>query len=274
MSGCERIATDIIRWQSKCQEYFGELDQPDSEELVGSGEVVLHTELPPALVQACLEEGVAPFGDWSLAEGVETVSPALEPPLPPPSQDVDAGFVSATGVPWVFRGHSVVQAHVVSGSGQDLPDLLFCKVCGASVHSSARGLQGSCKGAEHPGLKTQRSKLRRGLFPGHNHGAAKIGAAFGPSLQMRAVWGPLLEPAPAAAADGSRDSEAVRGQGSAEASMPVVGQWAGGRLLRLQGLDAISVARLHGFESPEELIRWERSCQRAPAEDFELDGSD
>ena len=130
---------------------------------------------------------------------------------------MDDSFVSASGVPWVIRGHSVVQA-TVTDQGQDLSDILFCKRCGASVHSSARGLQGVCKGAKHQGLKTQRSKLRRGLFPGHSHGNATIGAAFGPTLQMRAVWGPLLEPSPAPAAAVSLDGEAVEGQGSAEAS--------------------------------------------------------
>jgi len=69
ISGCERIVTDVVRWQSRCQEVFGELAQPYSEELAGTGHVVLDTELPQALIQACLEEGKAPFGDWSLADG-------------------------------------------------------------------------------------------------------------------------------------------------------------------------------------------------------------
>eukprot|EP00959_Pyramimonas_sp_CCMP1952_P220668 4613613-Pyramimonas_sp.AAC.1 len=39
VSGCERIASDIVRWQSRCQEFFGELEQPDSVELSGAGDI-------------------------------------------------------------------------------------------------------------------------------------------------------------------------------------------------------------------------------------------
>ena len=159
-----------------------------------------------------------------------------------------------------------MQAHVTSEEGQDLPDLLFCKICGASAHADKRGLQGNCKGADHQGLKTQRSKLRRGLFPGHSHGNATIGAAFGPTLQMRVVWGPLLEPSPAPAAAVSLDGEAVEGQGSAERSTLAgcVTPAPGGEVPQA---DATRVANLHGFSSPAELVRWERSCQRALVEE-------
>eukprot|EP00959_Pyramimonas_sp_CCMP1952_P253886 5304322-Pyramimonas_sp.AAC.1 len=36
------------------------------------GDIVLDEELPQYQIRACLEEGRAPFGDWSLAEGNET----------------------------------------------------------------------------------------------------------------------------------------------------------------------------------------------------------
>eukprot|EP00959_Pyramimonas_sp_CCMP1952_P234861 4907163-Pyramimonas_sp.AAC.1 len=116
----------------------------------------------------------------------------------------------------LLRGHSVVQASVASDQGQELSPILFCKICGASAHSNARGLQGKCKGAGHPGLKTQRSKLRRGLFPGHTLGNARVGAAHGPTLQMRAVRGPLLEPAPAPAPAAAPSCDTVGDEGWVE----------------------------------------------------------
>eukprot|EP00959_Pyramimonas_sp_CCMP1952_P136188 2849364-Pyramimonas_sp.AAC.1 len=46
VSGCERIASDIVRSQSRCQDFFGELEQPDSVELSGTGDIVLDEDLP------------------------------------------------------------------------------------------------------------------------------------------------------------------------------------------------------------------------------------
>eukprot|EP00959_Pyramimonas_sp_CCMP1952_P345674 7239119-Pyramimonas_sp.AAC.1 len=82
VSGCERIASDIVKWQSRCQEVVGELEQPDGRDLVGTADAVLGADAPPGLIQACLEEGVAPFQDRSLAEGVAFPNPA--PSLHPP----------------------------------------------------------------------------------------------------------------------------------------------------------------------------------------------
>eukprot|EP00959_Pyramimonas_sp_CCMP1952_P115994 2424905-Pyramimonas_sp.AAC.1 len=67
---------------------------------------------------------------------------------------------------WKFSRHNVVQAPVV-GDVSGAP-VLFCISCGASVqhsHRPGKGLAGPCFGPKHPGLATQRSRLRRGLHP-------------------------------------------------------------------------------------------------------------
>lgn len=182
--------------------------------------------------------------------------------------------VSAGTPGWEVRGHLIVQAAVRGPDGQNHADLLFCKECGGSVHQtvphwSARGLAGTCLGPKHRGLKTHRSKLRRGLFPGHILGAAVIGPAFEPTQEMKAVWGPQLDvSAPARAAAGS--GEAGGGPESAEAPGRLVdsrssatggGSQAGPHLPPPPVLDASHVAQLHGSASPEELVQWERSRQ-------------
>eukprot|EP00959_Pyramimonas_sp_CCMP1952_P032652 684990-Pyramimonas_sp.AAC.1 len=77
---------------------------------------------------------------------------------------------------------------------------------------------------------------------------------------MRAVWGPLLEPAPAAAA-AAPSSDTVGNEGWVEppASAGSVRPRASGEVKQASGLlclpclDAISAAKLHGFSSPDEL---------------------
>eukprot|EP00959_Pyramimonas_sp_CCMP1952_P128952 2696727-Pyramimonas_sp.AAC.1 len=78
--------------------------------------------------------------------------------------------------------------------------------------------------------------------------------------------GPLLEPAPAPAAaapssDTVGDEGLVEPQASAGSVRPRVSGESkqASRLLCLPCLDATSVAKLHGFSSPDELVRWERS---------------
>eukprot|EP00959_Pyramimonas_sp_CCMP1952_P442577 9264850-Pyramimonas_sp.AAC.1 len=81
---------------------------------------------------------------------------------------------------------------------------------------------------------------------------------------MRAVRGPLLEPDPVPAGAASNSEAAgIEGLGEPQVAAGGVMPRASGeakqlrRLLCLPCLDAISVAKLHGFSSPDELIRWE-----------------
>jgi hypothetical protein len=113
-------------------------------------------------------------------------------------------------------------------------------------------------GFKHLDLKTS------GLL--HSLRAAKIFHAFGPCLEMRAVWGPRLrESVFASAAAGN--SEAGRDQGSAKAvSAPAgsesaalgEGLWAGGRLPRLPS-QCSSYCLFHCFVPADGLVRSERS---------------
>ena len=190
VSGCKRIVRDCALWHGRAQAAFGSLEQPDSDGIAGTADIEFEDEFSQALQEACQEAGVRPFERGPRAMGA--MGSALPPP-PPPPHPAPRDFLQVSGVPWVLRGHSIVQATVQAEDGAALDDIIFCKCCGASAHQSARGgLQSNCEGSSHSGYKTQRSSLKRGLFPGHNLGKATVGTPFGPTDGTKAVWGPLL----------------------------------------------------------------------------------
>lgn len=258
VSGCKRIVRDCVLWHGRAQAAFGSLEQPDSDGIAGTADIEFEDEFSQALQEACQEAGVSPFERGPRAMGAMGSAP---PPPPPPPHPAPRDFLQVSGVPWVLRGHSIVQATVQAEDGAALDDIIFCKCCGASAHQSARGgLQSYCKGSSHSGYKTQRSRLRRGLFPGHNLGKATVGTPFGPTDETKAVWGPLLgfEPVGGGAGwDAGPNSEAVEAPVVAEGDpLPT------SAIAELPALSPQLIANLHGFATPEALVAWESDQRR------------
>eukprot|EP00959_Pyramimonas_sp_CCMP1952_P354882 7433985-Pyramimonas_sp.AAC.1 len=105
-------------------------------------------------------QGSASYGSAALGSSVgsSAASPDLVPRI--------SGLARVSCQTWKFFGHNVAQAPVV-GVVSGAP-VLFCISRGASVqfsHRPGKGLAGPCFGPRHPGLATQRSRLRRGRHP-------------------------------------------------------------------------------------------------------------
>ena len=149
----------------------------------------------------------------------------------------------------------------------------FCKRCGASVHQTPRGgLLSKCKGAAHAGYKTQRSRLRRGLFPGQNLRQATVSSPCGPTDAMKAIWAPLLGSEPVVDGGGSPE-----GPGGLPAPGPAAaggGPQPSSAIVAIPYLTVLQVARLHGFDSPEALVAWESDQPRRVCADFDWDEED
>eukprot|EP00959_Pyramimonas_sp_CCMP1952_P409437 8580605-Pyramimonas_sp.AAC.1 len=122
--------------------------------------------------------------------------------------------------------------------------ILFCISCGASVsqcHRPGKGLAGPCHGPAHPGLATQRSRLRRGLHPNSTASPPpKLGDCAEPSVELRALWEDRL--IPSSASERKADPEvSLYGLDIPEA------------------LDMYRVAQLHGFVDPREAVEFCRA---------------
>ena len=105
---------------------------------------------------------------------------------------------------------------------------------------SGSGLAAFCQGNKHPGLATQRSRIRRGLHPNSTVSPRpKLGPLCTPSDEVRDQWAGKL-----------RVVEASSGSG------PALGNYG---LEIPEPLDMYRVAALHGFSDPREAVEW---CRR------------
>ena len=243
---------------------FGDSGFLDSQGVAGTSDVTLDFDpgLMDDLLEAGLEQGARPY------EGVPGVrvldaAAAPQPPPPPPAPPEDS-VIQSSGVPWCFNGHSVVQAPLIAIPGgievQPSDVVLFCKSCGASMFRNVRsgeGLDGPCQGPSAPGLRTQRSRLRRGLFPGRQ--AARIGSAAGPTASQVSARTPRLASLKAATAEAAD----VGGEARPATAPPLRPPRYGLTLPRLLDFD---VARMHGFDSPTKVVEFAQWYKPSPAE--------
>ena len=125
------------------------------------------------------------------------------------------------------------------------PPVLFCISCGASVqhsHRPGKGLAGPCFGPSHPGLATQRSRLRRSLHPNSTVSPPpKLEDPCEPSVEVRALWEGRLTVSGSSGADADPACSDAYGLDFPEA------------------LDMYRVAQLHGFDDPREAVEWCRA---------------
>ena len=247
------MARDAIRWHARAQQLFSDGGFCDSQWVVGTSDVSFEISGPEwsHLEELSREEGVVPFEQ---VQGVSVAGGTGPPTSPAPLVSADASSSAAgaapeadlqtcDGIPWRLNGHSVVQASLVpiAKGAKSMPDIFFCKVCGASLHRSFRpgeGLDTVCHGRETPGLKSQRSRLRRGLAPRIEAHLARV---RGPEAAIKAAWTARLPSLTSWGMDpGAWGQEAVRGDSASGVlygtTVPELDDWA--------------VALFHDFSSP------------------------
>jgi hypothetical protein len=114
------------------------------------------------------------------------------------------------------------------------------------------GLATICKGNRHPGLATQRSRLRRGLHPNSTQSPPpRLESVVTPSLEVRAQWAAKLRV-------------------SSGSGPEPVGTTYG--LVPPEPLDMYRVAALHGFSDLREAVDWCLSERAREARELQARG--
>ena len=272
MEGCEGRVVHAAEWQGRLHRWLHDAGFCDTSGVGGTADVVLDLDahspaeladeldhhldrrereglfeaLPAQLYPK--EAGVSPSpcsgGAFPEHEGTAGGRPAQQDPVPQIS-----GLRWNGCNTWRCSKHNVVQTSV--HGDPEAPPVLFCISCGASVqhsHRPGKGLAGPCFGPRHPGLATQRSRLRRNLHPNSTSSPPpKLGELCEPSVEVRALWEGRLVPSEASVCADPAAS-AVYGLETPEA------------------LDMYRVAQLHGFGTPLEAVEFCRAEREREAQ--------
>ena len=275
VEACGARAQELVRWIGRVNSWLVDQGFSDTDGVVGTSDVVLELgEIEREDEADALDEALDAREQlqWKRVDCVPTPEPEATSKK---GDGVTFGAGEFHGRPWLFKGHSVIACDV--GVEADAhPPLFFCKTCGASLSqrvSPGKGLAAKCFGAQHAGLKTQRSRLRRRLHPSalsplRISGFRGVGESDREWLHERLSGSP---PGVCCGPPGGGPG-AVGGPAGGPACGP---SWAGGGSgpggpdspwkygTKVPVLDHYKVASLHGFTSPDSAVEWAKGLRRS-----------